>query len=162
MLLILAGCGASNQDALRDYIKAVKSRPETNIEPLPEVRPYSAFVYSADDLRDPFVKSNTGDLNNSLPADNGIRPDIDRPREPLESFSLDSLKMIGTLSKQGIPYAIIMDKEGVVYRVGLGNYIGQNHGRIEKIEEDNITIKEILPNGVGGWQERESVVSLAS
>ena len=105
-LTIIAVCGsllacADNPSAdLEEYVKTTKSQQKSNIEPLPEFQPYESFTYQATDLRDPFTPptfSHTRAVSN-VPSNNGIKPDFDRPAEPLEEFPLDSLRMVGTLS----------------------------------------------------------------
>ena len=95
-------------------------------------------------------------------ADNGIRPNVTRRRELLETYPIDSLSMMGTLEKGGKIWAVIIDKDGAVHRVTKGNYVGLNHGKIKKITEEKLYIDEIVANPVGGWQERQSEMALST
>jgi len=158
-LVLLEGCSSGAHDELEAYISSVKARPESTIEALPEVKPYQSFVYGAGNLKDPFAPAQSP-TDAHQGHDSTSKPDPDRPREPLEQFSLDALKMLGTLSRDGQLYAILQDKEGLVYRVVIGNYIGQNDGRIESISDHEIKVKEMVSDGSGGWKERMSSIAL--
>ena len=160
-VLLLAGCDhQSKRESLEGYLDEVKSRDLSQIEPLPEVKPYETFTYSAMNLRSPFVAPEPEKVVLDLPEDNGIRPDVNRRKEPLEAFPLDSLRMVGTLMKNQTMWAIIVDSEGTVHRITQGNYLGQNHGKIQKVDEEKVFIKEIVSNPRGGWQEKEAVMAL--
>lgn len=158
--ILLAGCG-SDMDDLDEYINAVKARPGGRIEPLPEVTPYEIFTYVANNegLRSPFVP----DLpqHSASSANSGTRPDPDRSREFLEQFSLDTLRMVGTLTQGETAYGLVQTSDGLIHRVVAGNYLGQNDGRIVKITESEIELVEIISDGIGGYVEREAAVGLA-
>lgn len=160
-LFSLLGCDhQSKREDLEQYIAETKARHIAQIEPLPEVKPYETFTYQATNLRSPFVTPEPEQVVLDLPADNGIRPDTNRRKEPLESFPLDSLRMVGTIQKERRLWAIVVDTDGTVHRITKGNYIGQNHGKIESINEEKILIKEIVSDPRGGWQEKESSMAL--
>ena len=91
----------------------------------------------------------------------GIRPPANHNRQALEEFPLDSLRMVGTVDKNGVLFGLITNAEGEIYRVQPGNYMGLNYGRIIQIDEAAITLMEIVPDGLGGWMEREANVSIA-
>jgi type IV pilus assembly protein PilP len=156
----LAACGGDNDD-LDQYINEVKARPGGRIEPLPEITPYEVFAYKADEegVRSPFVPdtpqiSTTG-------AGGGIRPDSDRSREFLEGFPLDTLRMVGTLYIGETMYGLLQTSDGLIHRVVPGNYIGQNDGRINDIDESEIDLIEIISDGIGGYIERDAAISLS-
>ena len=153
----LGGCGA-NMDELDAYINDVKKRPGGRIQPLPEVTPYEPFAYEADNLRSPFQPDTAQVVTNAAGA---ITIDENRIREYLERFPLDSLAMVGTLEQQGVNYALVMDKDGLLHRVVPGNYLGQNYGRITEITESEISLVEIISDGIGGYLERDAAISLA-
>ena len=160
--MIVAACSHDMSD-LRQRLQQVKSLPPEPIPPLPEIKPYEVFIYEAEGLRDPF----SGGLLQEAPDDSqvaqssgGPQPDFDRRRELLESFSLDSLSMVGTLNFQGENYALVQDPDDIVHRVVPGNYLGRNHGEIVSISPTQIEILELVPNGVGGWIEREAAIAL--
>lgn len=155
LALGLSGCGTSNAD-LDAYIAEVKSRPAEPLDPLPVMQQFETFEYAAQDLRDPFSNPTADDSA----ANNGLRPDPNRPKEPLESFPLDGLDMVGTLGEGGGLVGLIMDPERVIHRVNVGNYMGQTDGRITAISEDRIELIELAPDGNGGWIERRAEVAL--
>lgn len=160
-ILFLWGCShESERKALEEYVREVKARPSGGIEPLPQVKPHDTFTYSVEKLRSPFLPSKPKAVVSVALDENGIHPDLTRPKEALESFPMDSLRMVGTLSRAGTIWALIVDKDGTVHRVTQGNYVGSNHGKIQKINEDKIYLKEIIPNTTGGWQERDAEMAL--
>src|SRR5690606_4524088 len=89
-----------------------------------------------------------------------LRPDPDRPKEPLESFPLDSLDMVGTLGGPESIIALVMDPGRVIHRILPGQYMGQNDGRVTGVFEDRIELTELVPDGAGGWMERQAQVAL--
>jgi len=156
VLTALAGC-ADDTDELRAKIAEVKSRPGGRIEPLPEVKPYETFAYAAQDQRSPFEPG----VPTSVNVPGALRPDANRPREFLEQFSLDTLRMVGTLRLDGRNYGLVQTKDGLVHRVLPGNHVGQNDGRITAIEEGKISLIEIVPDGMGGFIERPAALALS-
>ena len=153
-LAALAGC-SNDMDELRAKVAEIKNRPSRGIEPLPEVKPYETFEYAASDQRSPFESGVSAALAN------GIRPDANRPREFLEQFSLDTLRMVGTLRLQNRVYGLVQTKDGLVHRVLPGNHMGQSDGRITAIEEGKISLIEIVPDGMGGFIERPAALALS-
>ena len=124
------------------------------MEPLPEVKPYETFIYSAGSMRSPFQPGGAGGLAG------GLRPDSKRNREFLEQFSLDTLKMVGTLKLSGQMFGLVQTKDGLVHRVTPGNYIGQADGKITDITPSKISLIEIVPDGLGGYMERRASLGL--
>ena len=157
---LLAGCSRDMYD-LEQWVEEIKSRPAVRIEPLPQVKPYETFVYSAHGERSPFTPSAPVRQVVADDGSGGVRPDTDRNREYLEDFPLDTLRMVGTVTMGGETYALILSTDGAVYRVTVGNYLGQNHGRITAISETTVTLIEIIPDGMGGWTERAAAVALS-
>ncbi|TDJ34280.1 MAG: pilus assembly protein PilP [Gammaproteobacteria bacterium] len=158
LTLVLAACGTRMRD-LDQYVADVKSRTFGQLEPLPEIRPYETFTYDAYDLRDPFTPSSSI-MAERRPSANGLRPNFDRRREPLEAFPLDALRMVGTLERSENQFGLIQDATGLVHRVQPGNYIGQNYGEITSIAENKIQVLEIVADGLGGWMERDAGLNL--
>ena len=154
-VLSLSGC-SDGMDQLRQQVAEIKSRPGEAIEPLPEIKPYEAFAYNAGSLRSPFVPS--APARSDLAA--GVRPDVKRPREFLEQFPLDTMRMVGTLNLQGRNYGLVQGKDGLVHRVLPGNFVGQNDGRIVGISSTKISVIEIVPDGLGGYIERPAGLAL--
>jgi type IV pilus assembly protein PilP len=154
-LAALVGC-SNDMDEMRAKIDEIKSRSSRGIEPLPEVKPYETFAYAATDQRSPFEAGIPASV-----AANGIRPDSKRPREFLEQFSLDTLRMVGTLKLQGRIFGLVQTRDGLVHRVLPGNHVGQNDGRITAIEDGKISLTEIVPDGMGGFVERPAALALS-
>jgi len=155
----LGACG-SDMDDLDSYINSVKARPGGRIEPLPEITPYEIFTYVADaeGLRSPFVPDTPQAAG---PAAGGASPDPDRPAEFLESFPLDTLRMVGTLDINETVYGLVQTSDGLIHRVVPGNYMGQNDGRITEITESEIVLVEIISDGIGGYIERDAAIGLS-
>lgn len=147
----LIGCSSSNDD-LKDFIETTRAKPGGVIEPLPELTPPELFVYRASGLRSPFVRPERVEMQ---AANATSAPDNDRVKEVLESFNIDQLTMVGTLQNENSTlWALISDGAKGVYRVGEGNYLGRNYGKVVKIYLDKIDVVEVVPNGSGGWLER--------
>jgi type IV pilus assembly protein PilP len=153
--LFLAGC-SGDMDELQAKVTEIKNRPGERIEPLPEIKPYEPFSYNASNMRSPFVPT----APTRADATNAVRPDVKRPREFLEQFPIDSMRMVGTLQLQGRNYGLVQGKDGLVHRVLPGNFMGQNDGRIVGITSTRISIIEIVPDGVGGYIERPAALAL--
>jgi len=149
----LAGCGGGNMDDLQVFVAESGKDMQGKIEPLPQVTPYDPFTYDAFDLPDPFKprKLSTG-------GGGGMQPDLDRPREPLESFALETLKMVGMLSQGGKIHAVIKTPDNTIYHVKPGNYLGQNFGLITKITDSEVTLRENVQDSAGDWTERTSTL----
>jgi len=154
LAVLLAGCSSADSD-LADFIAKTKQEQPAGVEPLPEVKPYESFFYTAQNMRSPFVPGGSGE--SSSPS---VRPDSKRNREFLEQFAFDTLKMVGTLTMGGRRYGLVQTKDGIVHRVEPGNYLGQNEGRISKIEDSKISVTEIVPDGLGGYMERAAQLAL--
>lgn len=160
---VLAGCSTSNTQDLQEFVKATRNKQNSRIEPLPEFKPYETFLYQASNLRNPFAPSVSGQLDRMLkPEDgSGIHPDVNRPREALEDYPLDTLRMVGTLEQDGNSWALVQASDNTIHRVQPGNYLGQNHGKIIHIDEYEIELMEIVPDGLGGWMERPASLALS-
>jgi type IV pilus assembly protein PilP len=149
----LVACSSADNDLAR-FIEDTKKEPGGRVEPLPEVKPYETFIYSAGTMRSPFQPGGAGGLSG------GLRPDSKRNREFLEQFSLDTLKMVGTLKLSGQMFGLVQTKDGLVHRVTPGNYIGQADGKITDITPSKISLIEIVPDGLGGYMERRASLGL--
>lgn len=164
VIIQLTGCAKSMSD-LQAYVAQVNSREAPGIKPLPEIRPYRQFSYEEGNRRNPFdasiFESNLAAETARQSSDPTIRPDSNRTPEFLESFPLDSLKMVGTLSQDGQLWALIKTPDKTIQRVSSGNYLGQNNGVIHNISDAGIDLEEIIPDGYGGWQEKESYIALS-
>jgi type IV pilus assembly protein PilP len=159
-LSLLGGC-QDEKDDLSTYVAKVKSQQKSDIPPIPVMKPYEKFEYAAAKLRDPFVPTviDVPEPPELAPiADNGISPDRTRRKEALEAFELSELQFVGTLEQEQI-WALVRAPDGVIHRVQNGNYMGSNDGKIVSISETELTLKEIVPSGRGGFIERDTSVS---
>ena len=164
--LLLSACGGNSHSDLRQYVASTQDQAlkTSRIDPLPDIKPYETYLYKADSRRDPFTPSNASDAVQADITTDGIRPDPNRRREALESYPLDSLRMVGTMQQNELNWAVVQvinDPDGGIHRISTGNYMGQNHGRVVNINEEQIDLIEIVPNGLGGWRERELSVALS-
>jgi type IV pilus assembly protein PilP len=155
-LLWLAGCSDRNPDDLKQFVKTAGSQFHAKIAPLPEVKPYQAFIYNDDAMQDPFKPRK---LAYSL-GDGGLHPDFNRARQLLESYPLDKLKMVGTVALKGQRDAIIKTPDNTVYIVKAGNYLGTDFGKVVTISDHDIKLKEFVQDGVGNWLERYTTLTL--
>lgn len=156
----LSACGQDRSD-LDEFIAEVKSRKSRSIEPIPQINQYEAFTYVPGERRDPFVQIEPErDEASDQATGPGISPDFTRNREPLEEYPIDSLRMVGTISKRGVRFAIVRAPDSVLHQVQPGNHLGQNFGRVEYITETEISLVEIVPDGFGGWMERPATLAL--
>lgn len=160
-MLVLAGC-ETDQDDLNRYIAEVKARPAAPIPPIPSVRTYTPYEYEGLEGRDPFRMSTREGADEVVAGGTGTgpRPDLQRTREYLERFELDTLTMVGTFEKEANEWALIRDPDGVVHRVAVGNYLGKNHGKVTMIEADGVHLSEFIPDGTGDWIVREAEMAL--
>jgi len=155
--LALASCGNEQFSDLRQFVKDSDKLPHGHIPPLPEVKKYEPFVYNAFDITDPFRPRK---IEPAKTAKGGLQPDFNRRREPLEAFPLENLNMVGTLQRKKEIYAIVRTPEKNLFRVKVGNHMGQNFGRITSISESDIKLKELVQDSSGNWEERDQSLLL--
>ena len=157
---LLSGCFGSGNSDLRQFIETTKASDGLPVEPAPEVPVVEGYTYMAgrEGFRSPFVFAEE-ELEEEF-TDTGIRPDTTRPKEELEAFSLDTLRMVGTLSQNDVTFALIQAKDGTVHRVRQGNYMGKNYGRITGVFLDRIELVEIVPDRMGNFVERQAAIAL--
>ena len=157
LVLGLSGCSGSGMEDLEQFVAETGRDMQGKIEPLPQVRPYEPFAYAAFDLPDPFKPRK---LAIGGGGGGGLQPDLLRPKEPLEAFSLETLKMVGALEKKGGIHAVIQTPDKAIYHVHKGNYVGQNFGMITQITESSVQLREIIQDSAGDWTERTSTLTL--
>lgn len=156
LAVALTACGKGMSD-LEEWVAEVKARPPAEIPPIPQMKQYEAFTYDAAGRRDPFAAL----VSARATPGNGPKPDLNRNKEPLEEFPLDALRMVGTIDSKGKVFAMIKAPDGVVHRVSIKNYLGQNYGEITAISEAEVSLMELVPDGFGGWIQRPATLALA-
>ena len=155
MMSGLAAC--SGQGDLHEWVAQIKARKGAPLPALPVVKTFETYLYQDQDKRDPFEPAPP---QANLQDTAGPHPDQNRPREPLEAFPLDSLKMVGTIGAKGSVEALVKDPQGVIHQVHVGDYMGQNYGHVAQVTPGEIDLVELVPNGSGGWMERDATVAL--
>jgi type IV pilus assembly protein PilP len=163
---LLTACGSGTHQDLVTFVNTTKqdAKRTTSIEPLPDIKPYETYLYKVGTKRDPFTPTLVIDEATEAATGEGVHPDPNRRKEALESYPLDSLRMVGTLQRGDQLWAIVKvinDPDAGIHRVVTGNYMGQNHGQIVRISEEKVELVEIIPNGLGGWRESETSIALS-
>ncbi len=153
----LHGCFNNGEESTEAFIQRIKQQHNNNIEAIPGLESLKMHTYTAFNYKSPFEpsvgmrESNTSNLK---------RPDNGRPKEVLEDIPLGNLRMVGSINVGDERYALIMDKANVLHRVKVGNYIGQNAGKITVIEAKRIQILETILDAKGNWVERETNINM--
>ena len=153
---LLSACGGDQGDDLDKFMATAANDMGKSVEPLPEVLPYSPLQYNADGtLSDPFKARKAANKSGAL------QPNTNRPKEALEAFPLESLKYVGSLSKNKSIYALIKTPDNTIQQVKTGNYIGPNFGLVTQINDSDIVVKEIIQDDLtGDWVERNASINL--
>lgn len=159
---VLQACSGGDMSDLREFVATAYQNEKPKIEPLPEIRPYIGFEYVAIEESDPFSVSNiiSSRDDDSVAVDR--RPDTNRIKEELEDFPLDALRMVGTISQEGVPWVIVKTNQGTAYLASIGNYMGLNDGKIELIipEEQRVVLQETVSDPAGRWVTREVEITI--
>lgn len=164
--LLIAGSAAlgactGEQRELREWMDEVRRNTQPIRETIAEPKRFEPFRYDEQGQIDPFsqVKLTAALDRLSQRAASGPRPDLDRRREPLESFPLESIHLVGNLSN-GRANLALLQVDTVVYQAGVGSYAGQNYGKITRVTENEVTLKELVQDAAGDWVERETSLRL--
>ena len=160
MVLSLAGCGGE-QEELTQWMDQQKREVKPNVEPLSPPKKFTAQPYVALNGVEPFSNQKlTVALKQEARQPNSLlAAEINRRKEPLEAYPLDSMSMVGSVTKSGRPYALLR-VDNLLYQVKQGDYLGQNYGKITKISETDIALREIVQDAAGEWIERTSALQL--
>jgi type IV pilus assembly protein PilP len=169
-ILFLSGCVSRDMSDLEAQVSEIMSRKGGRIEPLPEIKPYEAYTYESalagrKSPFTPFFDTPKPQADEEGLAGDGLTEEMEREimnrnREELEQFELDSLRMVGTIDNTDNNWAIVLAPDGVVHRVKVGNYMGTNIGKITNIFEDRVELREIVQGNSGRWEEREAALAL--
>ena len=162
--LLLAACGSSQHDELQQWMTEQRAQTKPKILPIPEPKKFTPQAYTQEAAVDPFSNQK---LTQALKRESSqstsnaalVAPELARRKEPLESYPLDAATMVGSLVKQGQPVALIR-VDNLLYQVRLGNYLGQNYGKITKVGEAEVVLREIVQDAAGEWIERSATLQL--
>jgi type IV pilus assembly protein PilP len=158
--LLLAACSA-NQEELRGWMDQQRREAKPNVTPLEAPKKFEAQVYGSAAAVDPFstqklsvvIKQEARQPNSLLAAE------LNRRKEPLESYPLDSMSMVGSVARGAQPFALLR-VDNLLYQVKVGDYLGQNYGRVTRIAESEVTLREIVQDAAGEWIERTASLQL--
>ena len=164
VLLGVVGCGSSEQAELQQWMTNQRTAVKPKVEPLPEPSKFSPQPYNQEAAIEPFSNQK---LTQALKRDSNqatanvalIAPELSRRKEPLEASPLDAVSMVGSLIKTGQPVALVR-VDNLIYQVRAGNYLGQNYGRVTKVTETNLSLREIVQDAAGEWIERPATLQL--
>ncbi len=160
MATLLAGCDDGRASLQAWMVQTRESTPRT-VEPVPEPKRFEPFRYEPSEEIDPFStqRMKVASMSPGRRASAAGEPDGRRPREPLEAFPLDSLKLVGNLRQGGSNVALVQ-VDTAIYQVREGNHIGPNHGRVLRISDDELAIREVVQDAGGDWVERLTALRL--
>lgn len=164
VLVVLSACSSSSDDELRQWMTEQKSQTHPKVSPITEPKQFKPETYTQVTAVEPFSNQK---LTQALRRDATqtesnaalIAPELARRKEALEAFPLDAMALVGSLTKAGQPVGLVK-VENLLYQVRPGNYLGQNYGRVMKISETEITLREIVQDAVGEWIERNATLQL--
>lgn len=161
---LLAACGSSGQEELQAWMADQRAQTKPKVQPIPEPKKFTPQAYTQEAATDPFsnVKLTQALKRESAQSTSNaalVAPELARRKEPLESYPLDSMTMVGSLVKQGTPVALLK-VDNLLYQVRPGNYLGQNYGKIMKVEETGVVLREIVQDAAGEWIERPATLQL--
>lgn len=162
--ILLTGCGSSKEDDIRQWMVDERNQTKPKVKPIPEPKQFKPEPYTNAAAMEPFSNQK---LTQALKRDSGqvasnaglVAPELARRKEPLEAFPLDSMSLVGSIVKSGQPVALVKI-DNLLYQVKLGNYLGQNYGKVTKISETEVTLREIVQDAVGEWIERVATLTL--
>ncbi|MBH2009593.1 MAG: pilus assembly protein PilP [Xanthomonadaceae bacterium] len=163
-LLVLTGCGSSDQEELQQWMITQRNSTRPKIAPLQAPTKFTPQTYGQEGSIEPFSKQK---LVQALKRDSSqatanaalIAPELSRRKEPLEATPLDTVAMVGSLTKAGQPVALVR-VDNLIYQVRVGNYLGQNYGRITAVTEASVVLREIVQDAAGEWTERPATLQL--
>jgi type IV pilus assembly protein PilP len=162
LFLVLSACGDSDVQEVRAWMKQADAQAKVNVPALAEPKTFIPFAYANKDGPDPFDPNKLlAELAKQAAQGgaSGIHPDTQRRKELLESYPLDTIRMVGTMEKKGVIYAVLQI-DRAVHQVVKGQYIGQNDGLITSIDENTVNLREIVQDATGDWVERRSKLEL--
>lgn len=157
--LLLVGCAADEHQDLKQWMLEASKDIKGRIPPLPEIKPFPIVSYDAGDVTDPFNATKIEPDKKAGAGGGGLKPDLNRYREPLEAYPLESLKMVGVLKENGRTSAVVQ-ADKAVHTVRVGNHMGQNFGMIVRITDTEVQLKELVQDPSNDWVERATSLQL--
>ena len=162
--LAIAGCGGSDGEELQRWMAEQRSQTRPKVAPIPEPKVFKPESYALAGTVEPFSKEKLTQAlkrDSSQAAANGalVAPKLARRKEALEAFPLDSMALVGSMVRAGQPVALVK-VNNLLYQVRPGDYLGQNYGRVTKINETEVALREIVQDAVGEWIERTASLQL--
>ena len=163
-LMTLAGCGSSEREELQQWMTEQRNATRPKVDPLPEPTKFSPQAYNQEGSIEPFsnqklTQALKRDSNQATSNAGLIAPELSRRKEPLEAYPLDATFMVGSLIKVGQPVALVK-VDNLIYQVRVGNYLGQNYGRITQVGETSLSLREFVQDAAGEWIERTATLQL--
>lgn len=161
----LSACGSADDEEIQQWMAQQRQATKPQVQPIPEPKQFAPQAYMQEASTEPFSSQK---LTQALKRDAQqqgtasaalLEPELNRRKEPLESYPLDSMTMVGSLHKQGQPVALIK-VDNLLYQVKPGNYLGQNYGRITKVGETEVVLRELVQDAAGEWVERVATLQL--
>jgi type IV pilus assembly protein PilP len=164
MLIGLSGCSGDDQQNIRQWMQEQRTATKPNVPPIPEPKKFTPAPYQNDVSTEPFSnqklaqalkrEASQATANAAL-----VAPELNRRKEVLEGYPLDAITMVGTMLPKGVPVALVrVDK--LLYQVRVGNYVGQNYGKVTKVTETELVLREIVQDAAGEWIERQASLQL--
>jgi type IV pilus assembly protein PilP len=157
--LLLGGCGDSDEREVRTWMDQTRAQTRPNVKPLPEPKEFVPYAYNQAQAPDPFSDARLAGPGTMAPQPNAVQPDLNRPREALESYPLDTMRMVGMMQKGGVSFALVQI-ERTVYRVRAGQRLGQIFGQATRVTPSALEIREMVQDAGGDWVERISKLEL--
>ena len=162
IILMVTACADNSLNDLNQFVSDTKQKYLGKVEALPAIMPYESYHYQTSEKRDPFKPSVSLIKSIALTrASNGIKPNTVRNKEDLEKYALETLIMVGVMNNNGQNWAIVKAPDSNIFRVKKGNYMGENNGKILRISESQIDLKEIISDGMNGWIERKNKLAIS-
>lgn len=164
VVMALGACAGSEQEELGAWMQQERNSIKPDVKPLPEPTKFEPYSYGGERFVEPFSSEKLASIlksGQSLTAEKSalIEPELNRRKQPLEAFPLDTMKMVDSLNKGGKLVGLVK-VDSLLYQVAPGNYLGQNFGRILKVEENQIVMREIVQDAAGEWIERPAALQL--
>lgn len=161
---VLAGCDATGHEDVQEWMRDQRAQTRPRIQPIPEPKKFAPQAYTQEDGMEPFSNQKLLHVLRSEVAQTTsgaalLAPELNRRKEPLEAYPLDTMTMVGSLIKQGQPVALLQ-VDNLLYQVRPGNYLGQNYGRITKVTETQVVLRELVQDAAGEWVERQATLEL--